>query len=59
MTINENSEIIMFYVVHIYTDCCGFNVFDVYSVAVQIEIYIMYICTYIAKQLLWFYFIFT
>ena len=24
------------------TDCCGFNVFNVYSVAVQIEIYISY-----------------
>ena len=23
------------------TDCCGFNVFNVYSVAVQIEIYII------------------
>ena len=25
------------------TDCCGFNVYNVYSVPVQIEIYILYI----------------
>ena len=31
------------------TDCCGFNVFNVYSVAVQIEIY-KYLCEHKSRD---------